>query len=391
MYTFLIRVNDMQYEWHTSIETISREAWNALTDGSPICEYDFFLALEKSHSIGKDTGWQPLYLSISKDNSVVGITPTFLKYHSYGEYVFDWRWASAFESAGISYYPKLLGAIPFTPIPGTRLFSHDPLIKRAMCEVIASTLKSHQLSSAHLLFVDEHEVELLSSTGWITRTGVQFRWKNNDYKTFEDFLSTLSHDKRKKIRQERRKVLENGIQCQCLTGRQIQAADWDFFYQCYCNTYEQHQSTPYLTRDFFHRIAHSLKENVLMVIAYQEGNRIAASFLLFGEDKLRGRTLYGRYWGASVYIPNLHFEVCYYQAQDFCIREGIQWFEGGAQGEHKLARGFSPTTTYSLHWVDDPQFSQIIANAMQHEHMLIESHQSELEDRSPYRNNSTIR
>ena len=378
----------MQYEWHTSITSISRAAWNTLTDGSPICAYDFFLALEKSRSIVGDTGWQPLYLTVSEDDAVIGIAPTYLKYHSYGEYVFDWRWASAFDSAGLAYYPKLLGAIPFTPIPGTRLFCHHDHIKRAMCQILTTTLTSHQLSSAHLLFVDDNEIELLTSAGWIARTGVQFRWKNNGYQTFDEFLSTLSHDKRKKIRQDRRKLFENGITCQCLTGDQIQSADWDFFYQCYCNTYEQHHSTPYLTRDFFDLISLSLKNHVLMVIAYQGGNRIAAAFLFHGEDKHRGKTLYGRYWGATVFIPGLHFEVCYYQAQDFCIREGIQWFEGGAQGEHKLARGFSPTTTYSFHWVANPQFSEIISNAMHREQMLIEAHQSELEERSPYRNDS---
>lgn len=378
----------MNVDWHTSIAAFSSADWDTLTDGSPLCAHAFFYALEKSGSIGQNTGWQPLYLRVEHDHAILGIVPLFVKYHSYGEYVFDWRWASAFESSGKPYYPKLVAAIPFTPIPGARLFSHDRAVKQVMVKIISDTLIQHDLSSAHALFVQDEDASVLEEQGWIARTGVQFRWENRQYASFDDFLMTLSHDKRKKIRQERKKLAALGVSCRVLLGSEIEEEDWDFFYQCYCNTYAQHQSTPYLTRQFFSLLSEMMSEHVRLVVAYQDSHRIAAAFLMQGNDLTRGHTLYGRYWGCTHYLPGLHFEVCYYQAQMLCITQGIAWFEGGAQGEHKLARGFSPTITRSYHKIADAAFANRIAQAMQNEQAWVEAHHHELEERLPYRADS---
>ncbi len=371
---------DVEIEIASTFSAIEAQAWNQLTDGSPILSHSLFSTLESTGCIGADSGWQPYPIIVKKQGVLVGTMPLFLKMHSYGEYVFDWSWADAHERHQISYYPKLLAAIPFTPISGPRLLTADDEVRQLMVKVMAQQMRQHGLSSAHVLFTDETDSAALQNQGWLQRTGVQFCWENEAYESFEQFLGCLSHDKRKKIHQERKKITQAGVTIRRLLGSEAQAADWDFFHECYRNTYRQHHSTPYLNADFFHEIARQLGDNILLVIAEQHGQPIAAAFNFFDE-----RALYGRYWGALAYVPGLHFELCYYQAQEFCIARGIRYFEGGAQGEHKLARGFKPKTTRSFHLLSHPDFDRAIRDYLRREAHGIEAYHDELVERAPFK------
>ena len=354
--------------------------WDALTDGSPILSHAFLSALEETGCVGAGTGWQPYPITVRDDGRLVGATALYLKTHSYGEYEFDWAWADAYQRNGIAYYPKLLAAIPFTPITGPRLLSADAGIQALMAQVFTQQMERHSLSSSHILFPDEATAIVLRQAGWLERAGVQFRWKNENFSDFDDFLSHLSHDKRKKIKQERKKIAAAGVICKKLIGDAITQADWDFFYSCYVNTYREHHSTPYLTREFFYALGERLPQQTLLVMAEQDGAPIAAALNLFDST-----TLYGRYWGAVSYVPGLHFELCYYQAQKFCIERGIRYFEGGAQGEHKLARGFLPRATYSFHKIAHANFEAAIRNFVGQEAKGMDAYHNELEERAPYK------
>lgn len=375
----------LKIEIVSSISELDPKAWNALTDGSPLTSHAFFSALENTQCVGDGTGWQSYPLIVTEDDQLKGAIPLYAKSHSYGEYVFDWAWANAFEQNGIAYYPKLISAIPFTPITGARLLSHDPDVRTLMANVLADQLQRLNLSSVHVLFPSPDSAETLENSGWIKRDGVQFRWENHNYKSFDDFLSTLTHDKRKKIRQERKKIANLGVEIQCLLGADITQADWDFFFKCYERTYHLHRSRPYLTRAFFTEIGRLMPQNILLWIAEQNGQPIAAALCLYDEKPDGQGELYGRYWGALSYVPGLHFELCYYQAQEFCIEHGIRYFEGGAQGEHKLARGFKPRPTCSYHKIAHPDFAEAIARAIERETGMIEIYCCELEEREPFR------
>jgi predicted N-acyltransferase len=359
---------------------IEARQWDALADGSPILSHAFLSTLEDTGCVGPGTGWQPYPLTVRQEGHITGAIPLYIKSHSYGEYVFDWAWADAFQRNGLAYYPKLLAAIPFTPISGARLLGNDPITQSLMLQVLLQQMEQHQLSSVHVLFPDDNSAAILRNAGWLERTGVQFRWENEGYRDFEDFLAQLSHDKRKKIRQERRKIGEAGIRCKKIRGADVTAEQWDFFYSCYENTYYQHRSTPYLTREFFHALGQRMPQNILLVVAEQDGKPLAAAFNIFGQD-----ALYGRYWGAVAYVPGLHFELCYYQAQEFCIEESIRFFEGGAQGEHKLARGFLPRPTRSFHKIAHPDFESAIREFVGRESRGMDVYQDELEERTPFK------
>jgi len=369
----------------SSINEVTPADWDALTDGTPLISHAFLSALENSGSVGQGTGWMPHPLIVKQNSRLVGAMPLYLKNHSYGEYVFDWAWADAYQRSGFNYYPKLLSAIPFSPITSSRLLSHQLLenqseVQLLMIEALENMLHQHQLSSAHVLFPDELCAAQLASVGWLKRTGVQFRWRNKNYQNFEDFLTTLSHDKRKKIHQERKKVVQAGVICRQIKGSEATADDWDFFYQCYSNTYREHHSTPYLTREFFHLIGKSMPQNILLIVAETEGKPVASTLNIYNQH-----TLYGRYWGAVEFISGLHFELCYYQAQQFCIAENITYFEGGAQGEHKLARGFEPRPTCSYHKIAHPDFEAAIEQFLEREGNGVAAYTSELEDRTPFK------
>lgn len=362
------------------VAEIDAGQWDALADGTPMLSHAFLSALEDTRCVGPGTGWQPHPMVVRRAGHLLGAMPLYLKGHSYGEYVFDWAWADAFERNGLPYYPKLLSAIPFTPASGARLMSADAHLRVLMAQVLAEQMQRHALSSAHVLFTDDASASALRADGWMERNGVQFCWENEGFADFDDFLSRLAHDKRKKIRQERKKIAAAGIECRQLTGREINAEHWDFFFRCYQQTYREHHSTPYLTREFFHALGERMPQHCLLILAEQGGRPVAAALNLYNSH-----TLYGRYWGATRYVPGLHFELCYYQAQAFCIAQGIRFFEGGAQGEHKLARGFRPKITRSFHKIAHPEFAAVIQAFVEQEARGIGLYHSELEERAPYR------
>lgn len=363
-----------------SITQISAEDWDRLAGDMPLLSHAFLAAFETSASVGDSTGWQPSHLLVFDGQQLVGAMPLYLKNHSYGEYVFDWAWAEAYGRNGLQYYPKLLSAIPFTPISSQRLLTTQPQVQDLMIKALMQMMDKHSLSSVHVLFPDRHSAQAFNRAGWLKRNGVQFRWQNENFDNFDAFLNTLSHDKRKKIRQERKKIAASGIVCKQMKGANITAEQWAFFYRCYENTYSEHRSSPYLTPAFFEQIGTAMPQNILLILAYADNEPVAAALNIYHQT-----TLYGRYWGAVKYVPNLHFELCYYQAQEFCIAENIQYFEGGAQGEHKLARGFKPRPTCSYHKIVHPQFAIAIEDFVQKESEGVDAYTNELEERAPFK------
>jgi hypothetical protein len=370
----------LRLEVAESIARLPADAWDALAAGMPLLSHAFLSAFETSNSVGATTGWQPCFLLLYDDTQLIGAMPLYVKYHSYGEYVFDWAWAEAYERNGLSYYPKLVSAIPFTPITSSRLLANHPDTKALIVNALSQIMRQNKMSSAHVLFPDDDSAEWFKQAGWMQRQGVQFRWQNLDYSDFDEFLSQLSHDKRKKIRQERKKVTDSGVICLQVKGGEITHEQWNFFYQCYENTYREHRSTPYLTREFFTTIGNSMPQNILLILAYLDDKPIAAALNIYDEV-----TLYGRYWGSMQYVPNLHFELCYYQAQIFCITEKIEFFEGGAQGEHKLARGFKARPTCSFHQIANPDFAAAIEDFVVQESKGLAAYANELDERAPFK------
>lgn len=364
----------------TSINEIPAADWDALIDGTPLLSHAFLSALEKTGCVGKGTGWNPRHLVVKRGGQLIGAMPLYLKSHSYGEYVFDWAWADAYERSGLNYYPKFLSAIPFSPITSARLLTRHNEVRGLMIDALEGAMHQHQLSSAHVLFPDAACARQFEAAGWLKRAGVQFRWHNRNYVDFEDFLATLNHDKRKKIHQERKKIQQTGVACRFIKGHEITESDWDFFYRCYCNTYAEHHSTPYLTRAFFSEIGTTMPRHILLIVAEIHGRPIASTLNIYSQT-----TLYGRYWGSVQFVSGLHFELCYYQAQQFCIAEKIEYFEGGAQGEHKLARGFEPRPTCSFHKLAHADFEAAIKQFLAREAKGIAAYTNELEERAPFK------
>jgi predicted N-acyltransferase len=362
----------------SSMGQIQPAAWNELAGSQPMLQHAFLYALESSGCVVLRTGWQPHHLTLWRQNKLVGAMPLYLKSHSYGEYVFDWSWADAHGQLGLPYYPKLLCAIPFTPVPGLRLLADTPHDRLSLVEHVLAFARETDLSSFHCLFPDENGDAAFKESGLMQRRGYQFHWTNPGYAQFDDFLATLTHDKRKKIRQERRKVADTGIRFEHRTASEIREEDWGFFHRCYVHTYREHHSTPYLNLDFFHRLAEQLPNELLLIVAYLDNVPIASAFNLFD-----GERLYGRYWGALKFIPGLHFETCYYQGMEFCIDHQLRVFEGGAQGEHKLARGFLPVVTRSWHWLADRRIGQAVNDFLSREGRAVENYLSEME--GPYK------
>ena len=374
----------MKLEIAESISQLDSSSWDELVGGMPLLSHAFLSALEESNSIGSGTGWQSCPMLVFDNKKLVGAMPLYVKHHSYGEYVFDWAWAEAYQKSGMDYYPKLISAIPFSPITSQRLLVSPEYpskeIQSLMVEALEEIMHNNHFSSAHVLFPNDNSAEILTQSKWLQRNGVQFQWHNENFKDFDAFLLQLTQEKRKKIRQERKKVENSGVVCHRIKGHDITDAQWDFFYQCYCNTYSEHRSTPYLTRTFFKIIAQTMPQHILLVMAYKDGAPIACALNFYDQD-----TLYGRYWGCLEYVPNLHFELCYYQAQAFCIEENIQYFEGGAQGEHKLARGFKPRATCSFHKIAHPQFAKAIEDFLIREAQGVAEYTNELQERAPFK------
>ncbi len=367
-----------------SLSEIGQANWDGLlqlqTKPNPFLSYAFLHALHESGSASTKTGWTPRFISIWNGQELMAAMPLYEKSHSYGEYVFDWAWANAYHQHGVAYYPKLLSAIPFTPIEGNRLLARDQQAQQALIRNLQAITQSGLYSSCHLLFPTEPEIGVLQQAGFMTRQGVQFHWQNQNFQDFENFLMHLDQKKRKNIRAERRKVSQAGVQFQHLRGTDIREQDWEFFKQCYDRTYAEHHSSPYLNLDFFLRIGQEMPKHLYLVIAILDGRRIAAALFIYDHQ-----TIYGRYWGCLEHLPCLHFETAYYQALDFCISEKIQTFEGGAQGEHKLARGFLPHKTYSAHYLNEPAFANAVAHFLEREQGGIERYIDELNEHSPFK------
>jgi len=377
----------LNYRTHivSDLSEVGQASWDALVQAqaapTPFLSYAFLHALHASGSASPDTGWQPQFLLLFDEQDVLAAAlPLYVKGHSYGEYVFDWAWADAYQRHGLDYYPKLLSAIPFTPVAGSRLLARDAGARAALVDVLCATQRATEVSSTHVLFPPEDEAEQLRNAGFLLRSGVQFHWLNQDYRSFDEFLATLEQKKRKNIRAERRKVMEAGVTMRRVRGVDATREDWVLFNRCYRNTYREHHSTPYLNLDFFLRIGATMPENILLVIAEKEGRAIAASLVIHDQD-----TLYGRYWGALEHLPCLHFEAAYYQPLEFCIEQGIATFEGGAQGEHKMARGFLPTRTWSAHWLAHPSFADAVERFLEREAGGIDDYMDELNERNPFR------
>lgn len=365
---------------HAAIGEIPAAEWNRLAGPQPFLQHAFLHALEETGCVGGRSGWLPQHLALWQGERLAAAMPLYLKTHSYGEYVFDWAWADAYERNGLPYYPKLLSAIPFTPVTGTRLLGTGETERKLLVAAALQYVRNAEISSFHCLFPNDAERSILEEAGLMIRHGVQFHWPNHDYGGFDDYLAGMSHDKRKKIRQERRRVNDGGIRFRALTGADISETDWEFFTSCYENTYRQHRSMSYLNLDFFRTLGRLMPDSVVLIVASEHGRDVAAALNMRDEN-----TLYGRYWGAHIYVPGLHFETCYYQAIEFCIANGIGKFEGGAQGEHKLARGFLPERTYSAHWLAHPDFADAIEDFLSRESHQMAHYIDELNEHSPYK------
>ena len=405
---------------------VNAQEWNGLLslqpDASPFMKHQYLAAMDKSGSASPATGWTPRYITLWQHASpqtstevLVGACAVYIKDHSYGEYVFDWAWANAYQQHGLDYYPKAVVAPPFTPVPGSRLMAHDAPARNALLQAVMDFCKQQGLSSLHLLFIQDQDQVACTQAGLMLRHTVQFHWKNvvptpatngaprlaeafssgEAFKSFDHFLGSLSQDKRKKIRQERRKVADAGVTFRSSVGTDISVYDWNFFYRCYEQTYLEHGNAPYLTRDFFVQMAQTMPDNWLLFVAERDAQPIASSLIAINDHptgasgifdlKSDVRVAYGRYWGAMERVDCLHFEACYYQPLQWCITHGFHRFEGGAQGEHKMARALLPVRTTSAHWLAHPAFASAVERFLEREKSGIDGYLESLSQRSPLR------
>ncbi len=363
-----------------SLAVVPADDWNRCAGDNPFLSHEFFSALHDTGCASQETGWTARFVTLWRGRRLAGAMPLYLKAHSYGEYVFDWAWADAYRRYGYRYYPKFLCAVPFSPISGKRLLAETAEERVLLLNAALDLARQSGASSLHCLFPEETEAQEVQLQGLTLRQGVQFHWENRGYRDFADFLQTLSHHKRKNIRHERRKVANAGITLEWLEGNQITEAHWRFFTSCHNHTYRQHYSTPYLNLEFFRQLGNALPQQVLLVLASRDGRPVASALNLYTAARL-----YGRYWGALEFVPGLHFETCYYQAMEFCIARRICCFEGGAQGEHKLARGFLPVKTWSAHWLAHPEFAQAIKRYLSQETLGVTHYVDELIEHTPFK------
>jgi len=359
--------------------------WNRLAgEAYPFMRHEFFRALEQSGSVCEQSGWIASHLLVLNDDQLVAFMPLYLKQHSWGEYVFDQQWAEAYQQQGLDYYPKWLTAIPLTPCQGTRIVIQaaiDPLeVMHTLLNFIKQLSEQHGISSWHCLFPDLQQVEQLRSLGLSVREGVQFHWFNQSYRDFNNFLFTLNASKRKMLKRERRRVSEQGVRLLRITGQDVSELQWQAFFKFYEMTYLKRGSQPYLNLAFFKQIAATMGEQLLLVLAIKDDNAIAAALSFVGED-----TLYGRYWGCYEEYNGLHFEACYYQGLDYCIEHGLKRFDSGAQGEHKISRGFEPITTYSAHWIKDARFAKAIEHFLVREQKAMQHYKQDAASYLPFR------
>ena len=374
-----------------SIENIGKKNWNNCANHeassyNPFVSYEFLNALEKSNSVNGDSGWYTsFFVAKDKDDKIIGCTPAYLKNNSSGEYVFDYSWAEAYQSVGRSYYPKLQISIPFTPVSTPKLLTKDQNdidTKVFMLQAIEDFCSEHAISSAHLTFLNEKELNTLQNKKWLIRTDQQFHWFNDNYNDFNDFLSDLSSRKRKNIKKERDEANKNGLVIEALNHKEIQEFHWDEFYKFYIDTSMRKWGQPYLNRDFFSLIGQTLSENILLIMVKNNNKYIAGALNFIGGD-----TIYGRNWGCIEDHKNLHFEVCYYRAIDFAINNKLKKVEAGAQGAHKISRGYQPSKTFSAHWIKDIDFFEAISNYLKDERVYIQENIEKLNEYIPFKKN----
>jgi len=361
-----------------SLSGVEPDEWNRLAGTNPFVRHEFLSALIDTGCASARTGWTPRFLLLRRAGALAGAMPLFLKSHSYGEYVFDWAWADAYARHGLDYYPKLLGAVPFTPVTGPRLLAQSEREREALLAAALELAKD--ASSLHVLFPTEGEARLMQRQGMLLRRTVQFHWRNEGYADFEAFLARLTHARRKNIRQERRRVRDAGVTLRWLRGEAIERRHWELFHRGYRGTYAAHRSSPYLNLEFFLRIGATQPEHTLVILAERDGAPVAAALCLVDAG-----AIYGRYWGALEHVPLLHFECCYYQPIEYAIAHGLKYFEGGAQGEHKLFRGLMPVETVSAHWLAHPAFARAIEDYLERETSGIGRYVNELVEHSPFR------
>jgi len=367
---------------------IDAGGWDALeTQDNPFLQYAFLADLEQTGCVGADTGWIPQHLLLYSDkrcSRLVAAAPMYLKFHSYGEYVFDWAWAAAYERAGIAYYPKLLLAIPFTPVSGPRLLvaPDAPAATRAeLANAVFNHALSVDVSSLHCLFANDADCRVFGQHGLIRRSGNQFHWRNRNFADFDEFLATMSSAKRKNIRRERRRIAEAGLRCEVVTGDRLNTAHMEMMHRFYRSTVSKHGAIAYLDRSFFVQLGEKMRERVVLFLFHDaDGECIAGSLNLRDSD-----ALYGRYWGSIRDLDGLHFEACYYRPIEYCIATGMSRFEAGAQGEHKLSRGLLPSPTYSMHWLRDPRFAAAVADFVVREERQLDHYTAVLSRHSPFR------
>ncbi len=365
----------------SGVSGLNSHAWDRLSGDDPFVSHAFLSALEESGSVGKGTGWTPAAILVEDESSrLISAAPAYLKTHSQGEYVFDHGWADAFERAGGTYYPKLQIAVPFTPVPGPRLLGTQPQHLLAAAEAV---VVQNEISSAHMTFIDEGGVAECERRNWLIRDGIQYHWRNRGYGSFEDFLAALTSRKRKAIRKER-DTARHGVEFRTLRGAEIGAADWDWMWRFYQDTGSRKWGRPYLTRKFFDLIGQSMGNKLLLFLAMRNGEPVAGALNLIGQD-----TLYGRYWGTVDEVPFLHFELCYYQAIEWAIASGVTCVQAGAQGEHKLARGYEPVVTKSAHFIVDPGFRDAVEQFLVEERRAIGAELDWLRRALPYRMSSS--
>jgi predicted N-acyltransferase len=360
------------------IAELPADAWNALAGDSPFLQHAFLHALEATGCVGPDIGWEPVHLALFRNGQLDAAMPLYVKHHSWGEFVFDWAWADAYRRHGLNYYPKLVCCVPFSPVPGPRLLAKTDADRTTLIQAALKLTHELGFSSLHILFPTAPDHTALEASPLMHRSGFQFHWNNAGYASFDDFLAALTHDKRKKIRQERKKLASLGVTFRWVECRDSSDADWDHFYRCYADTYARHRSEPHLNRAFFAALRETMPDNLLLIVADRDGVPTACSFCIKDSERL-----YGRHWGTLEYLPGLHFETCYQQGIEYAIANGLKVFEGGAQGEHKLARGLVPTATHSWHWLENAEFREAVDRFLERETDAITHYMDEIE--APFR------